>query len=307
MSSMGCRSVMSGVVLFSLIAFGMVGSEKAEAHQRDELIIALVPEKNIVEQKERYRHIAEYLSGKMNVIVRINPVYDYGLMSDVFLDDAADMAFFGSFGYVLAHARAGVEVIARPVWRDGSSTYSGLLLTRKYSGIKTVDDMKGKSVALVHRATTAGYIFPLVYFKEHGIMGIEGIEDYFSGVYFAGSHDAAAWSVYTGEVDVGFCKNHVYDSLCEKFPDFRENMVVLAESFEVPSNGLAVKKDMDPAVKNRLKELLVDLDKTEEGKKILKKFGAIKFIETKNEDYDLLCKAMKDLGINPEDYSGNPE
>ncbi|GBD97582.1 phosphate-import protein PhnD precursor [bacterium BMS3Abin06] len=265
----------------------------------DKFVIALIPERNVFEQRRRYKHITAYLSQKLNLDVRAEILSSYGEICDAFLEGKADAGFFGSFSYVLTRAKAGIEPIARPVWPNGSSTYSGYIFVRKDSGIKTVEDMKGMSLVLVHKATTAGYIFQLAYFKK---FGINNIEKYFSKIYFAGSHDTSAWAVYTGEADVGGGKNHIFNALSRENPDFKEQMLILATSPEVPSNGLAVSKYLDPVFTNRLEDLLLNLDKTGEGRLVLERFGAVKFIETEDEDYSSLHQMIEGLGIDLDTY-----
>jgi phosphonate transport system substrate-binding protein len=263
------------------------------------LRLLLVPEKNIFEQRKRYKYITDYLSKKMELNVIVEIMANYGEISVAFQHGSADAGFFGSFSYVLTHAKAGIEPIARPVWLDGSSTYRGYIFVRKDSGIESVKDMKNKSLVLVDKATTAGYIFQRFYFKYNGI---DSMEDYFSRISFARSHDAAAWAVYTGEADIGGAKNHIFNSLKEEYPDFSEEMVVLAESPEVPSNGLAVRQDLNPAIKLRLKNLLLTMHETAAGQEVLKNFGARKFIENTDNDYQVLYNMVRQLGIDLHDY-----
>jgi phosphonate transport system substrate-binding protein len=259
------------------------------------LRLLLVPEKNIFEQRRRYKYITDYLSMKMEMNVIVEIMANYGEITVAFQEGRADAGFFGSFSYVLTHAKAGIELIARPVWLDGSSSYRGYIFVRKDSGIKSVKDMKNKSLVLVDKATTAGYIFQRYYFKYSGI---NSLEDYFSRISFARSHDAAAWSVYTGEADIGGAKNHIFNSLKEEYPDFRKQMLILAESPEVPSNGLAVRKDLNPAIKLRLKNILLGLHENAEGREVLKNFKALKFIVTTDSDYGALYNMIKDVGID---------
>jgi phosphonate transport system substrate-binding protein len=261
--------------------------------------LALVPEKNVFEQRKRYGYIATYLSEKLGFTVHIDIMSNYGQITEAFLNGTADAGIFGSFSFVLTEALAGIEPLARPVWPDGSSTYRSFIFVRKDSGIKTVEDMKGKTLVLVDKATTAGYIFPLFYFNSYGI---ENLEDYFSKIYFAGSHDIAAWAVYTGEADVGAGKNHIYNALGEEYPGFREQMITLVESPGVPSNCLAIRKDASPALKLRLKWLLLNLNKSEEGRKILAQFGATKFIITTKEDYHVIYQMITDMHIDLTKY-----
>ena len=263
------------------------------------LRLLLVPEKNTFEQRRRYKYITDYLSRKMEMNVRVEMMENYGDISVAFQHGRADAGFFGSFSYVLTHAKAGIEPIVRPVWLDGSSTYRGYIFVRKDSGIETVKDMKNKSLVLVDKATTAGYIFQRFYFKYYGITNME---NYFSRISFARSHDASAWAVYTGEADIGGAKNHIFNSFKEEYPDFNEQMVVLAESPEVPSNGLAVRKDLNPALKMRLKMLLLSLQESTAGQEVLNNFGALKFVETTDNDYGALYKMIKELGIDLYNY-----
>lgn len=293
-------------LFLALLFFLSIGTPmNIRAEQTNETIeqrglhLALVPEKNVFEQRRRYRYITDYLSKKLGITVHIDIMSNYGQISEAFVNGTADAGFFGSFSYVLTHAKAGIEPIARPVWPDDSSTYRSYIFVRKDSGIKTINDMKGKNLALVDKATTAGYIFPLFYFNS---FGIDKLSDLFANIYFAGSHDVAAWAVYTGEADIGAAKNHIYNALGEEYPNFREQMITLVESPAVPSNCLAVKKDISPALKLRIKGLLLNLDKTEEGREVLSHFGAKQFIITTDEDYHTLYQMIDRLNIDLQNY-----
>jgi phosphonate transport system substrate-binding protein len=277
-------------------------AEEKQLQPDDEktLRFVLVPEKNIFEQRRRYKYITDYLTEKMDMNFIVEIMANYGDISEAFIEGKADAGFFGSFSYVLTHSKAGIEPLVRPVWPNNNSTYRGYVFVRQDSNIKTVKDMKNKSLVLVDKATTAGYIFQLFYFKYYGI---NNIEDYFSRISFASSHDAAAWAVYAGEADIGGAKDHIFNGLMEEYPDFKEQMVVLFESPEVPSNGLAVRKDLNPAIKLRIRTLLLSLHETPEGQEILKNFGAIKFITTSDDDYVVVYNMAKQLGIDLQEYS----
>jgi len=273
---------------------------QTQASAERTLRMLLVPEKNTFEQRRRYKFITDYLSRKMEIDVTVEIMANYGEISVAFQEGRADAGFFGSFSYALTHAQTGIEPLVRPVWLDGNSTYRGYIFVRKDSGIETVKDMKNKSLVLVDSATTAGYIFQRFYFKYHGI---DSMEDYFSRISYARRHDAAAWAVYTGEADIGGAKNHIFNSFKDEYPDFKEQMTVLAESAEVPSNGLAVSKDLNPAIKLRLRTLLQTLHESEAGREVLKNFGAQKFIATNNDDYIVLYNMVNELGIDLKEYS----
>ncbi|RPI33256.1 MAG: phosphate/phosphite/phosphonate ABC transporter substrate-binding protein, partial [Nitrospiraceae bacterium] len=152
----------------------------AESGQK-QLLIGLIPEMNVFTQMERFKPLAEYLSRKTGVNVNITILSRYGNIIERFQSEKMDGAFFGSFTAALAIQKLGVDPIARPVNLDGSSTYHGYICVRKDSGIKNVKNMRGKKMAFVEKATTAGYVFPIAYLKKNGVTNID---TFFSEYYF---------------------------------------------------------------------------------------------------------------------------
>jgi phosphonate transport system substrate-binding protein len=262
-------------------------------------VIGIQPEKNIFEQRKEYKAIGRYIAKQLDIDVYIYTLPHYSSIFEAFNEGLIDAAFLGSFSYVLMRNAFPVELLVRPVWPDSSSTNRGYIVARKDSGIKTVADMEGKSLVLVDKATTAGYLYPLFFMKEHGV---NDFEKFFSHVYFSGSHDGSAWAVYKGEAEVGACKDLVFQSLAGEYPQFKEQMAVLAESTEMPSNGLGVRSDLDKAFKEQLRDLLLSLDKSEEGRLALKGLGAVKFIRSGNEDYAPLYWMIDNLKLDLDNF-----
>jgi phosphonate transport system substrate-binding protein len=280
--------------------------EEAKANHESMIIkIGLVPEQDIRKMAARYEPLAEYLAKKLGLQVTLIYLDSYGEVCDKFLYKQLDAAFFGSFSYALTHAKAGVESIVRPDYH-GTSTYRGLIVVREDSNIRNVADMKDKRIALVHRATYAGYLYPLYYFKKHGI---GDLETYFSKVMYMGSHDKTIFAVLRGEADVATPKDLIYQRVIEENPDLKRKLVVLSASGPVPSNALCVSKDLDPTLKNKLKEALLNLGDSEEIGSVTESLGATRFIETRDEDYAHLYKILLalDIDLNTYPYYDRPD
>jgi phosphonate transport system substrate-binding protein len=259
------------------------------------LIIGLIPEQDIFKQMERYKPLAEYIFKKTGYKIELRVLPKYGDVIDHFVSKRMDGAFFGSFVYVLAHARIGVEVLARPENLEGVSTYHGLIFVRKGSGIRTAKDMKGKRFVFVDKATTAGYLLPLYYFQQNNITDYK---TYFGETYFTGTHDAAVYDVLDGRADIGAAKNTIYERLEEADPRVKAELLILKKSPDVPENALGLRKDIDETVRKKLKEVLLAMDNDPEGKDILKQFGARRFIETTNDDYEPVTRYCEQIGLN---------
>jgi phosphonate transport system substrate-binding protein len=264
------------------------------------LLIGLSPEQTLFTQLERYEPLAGYLSRKLGTRIELTVLPRYGSVINGFVTRGLDGAFFGSFTYVLAHVRLNLEVLARPEKADGISTYHGIIFVRKDSGIRGIEDMRGKRFAFVDKATTAGYLLPLYYFKKNGI------KDYMfflKEAYFTGTHEDAVYDVLNGKADIGAAKSTVFERLAEADEGVRNNLVVLATSPEVPENALAVRKTLDGPVKEKLKAVLLAMHEDPEGRAILEKFGAARFIETTDGDYEPVFRYAREVGINLATYN----
>jgi phosphonate transport system substrate-binding protein len=265
----------------------------------EKLLIGLIPEQNIFKQMERYEPLAEYLYRKTGAKMKLQILPRYGNIIDNFNSSGLDGAFFGSFTYTLAHAKVGVEVLARPVALDNTSTYHGLIFVRKDSRIRTAGDMKGKRFAFVDKATTAGYLLPLEYFHKFGISNYKG---YLKEAYFTGTHEDAVYDVLNRKADIGAAKNTVFQRLAKTDPRILKELVVLERSPDVPENALALRNDIGPSLRTRLKETLLKMHLDPDGKKVLEQFGARRFIETRNEEYDVIVKYAEDIHLNLSTY-----
>lgn len=289
------RLVFLSTIIFSLCISFPTPTQSSQS----KILIGILPEMNVFKQKQRFKLLSEYLSKKTGVPVEFTILSRYGNILERFTAEKMDGAFFGSFTGALAIKKLGVVPLVRPVNLDGTSTYHGYLFTRKDSGINSVKEMKNKKMAFVDKATTAGYLFPLAYLKENGITDTD---HFFSETLFTGSHDAAINAVLSRKADLGAAKHSVYDRERKHDPRVDSEMIILAESPRVPSNGLCVRSGLHESIKNKLKSVLLGLHNDPDGKAVLQQFGALKFIETTAKDYQPVFDMAKKSGIDVTTY-----
>jgi len=299
------RVIIIYALTFLLILFGCTQEkpEKESKVSKEKIIlkIGLIPEQNIFDQLARYKYLGEYLENKTNIGIEFTALTRYGdIVTD--LDNLGlDGAFFGSFVYAIAHSKLGVIPIARPENPDGSSTYHGLLFVRNDSGINGTEDMKGKIFAFVDKATTAGYLLPLAYFKNNGITDYN---NFFKKTYFTGTHEGAIYDVLNKHADIGAAKNTVFYRLSQADPRIESELRIISRSPDVPENALALRMGIDAKIRNKIKETLLGMNNDQAGMEVLKAFGAVKFIDTTDKDYQSVygyaCEL--DLDLSRYDY-----
>ena len=295
MTTSKTRGVRAMVLALCHIFFFILFLPLSAKAQTERLLIGLLPEINIFKQKQRFRPLGEYLSAKTGRPVEFTILSRYGNIIESFDTEKMAGAFFGSFTGALAIRRLGVIPLARPVNLDGSSTYQGLLLVRKESGIDSAAAMRGKRMAFVDKATTAGYLFPLAYLKAQGINGLAG---FFTESFFTGSHDAAISAVLDGQADIGAAKNTIFEQEAATNPRLREELAIIARSLAVPSNGLAVRSDLPADLRDQLQRALLELEADPAGPPVLAQLGARRFMITTRQDYQPVFDLATQVGID---------
>jgi phosphonate transport system substrate-binding protein len=139
----------------------------------------------------------------------------------------------------------------------------------------------------------------MAYLRERGV---SDIDSYFKEYYFAGSHDSPIYSVLQKEADIGCAKSTIFDLVAARNPRVRSELLILAESPAVPSNALAVRSDLDPAIVEKLRKTLLAMDGDSAGRNALAEFGASAFIATTKHDYSAVTEIAKMAGIDLEKY-----
>ncbi len=271
------------------------GKPPTESTTQKPILIGLIPEQNIFKQIERYEPLANYLGGKLGTEIKLKVLARYGNIVNNFVSLGMDGAFFGSFSYALAQRKLGVQVLARPEGLDGSSTYHGLIFVRKDSRIRSIKEMKGKRFVFVDKATTAGYLLPLAYFKKRGIKDYKA---YFNEIYFSGTHEDAIHDVLSKKADIGAAKNSVFERMAQADPRVRLELEILEKSPDVPENALAVRNNLDSSMKKAIQETLLNMHNDPAGKTVLKNFGARKFIQTTDKDYDPVFAYAREIKLD---------
>jgi phosphonate transport system substrate-binding protein len=300
-------AIFTGIMLLILFCLLLAGCNQQEVSvanpqpkaELQKLTIGLIPEQSIFTQKKRYKPLFEYLSKKLGVTIESKILPRYGNIVNNFKGLGLDGAFFGSFTAAMAIKQLGVVPLATPQHINGSSTYYGLVFVKKGSGIRTAKDLRNKRMVFVDRATTAGYLLPLAYFKS---IGINDYKKWFKEYYFSGTHEGAVNDVLNGSADIGAAKNTVLYRMAEQDERVLKGLEILATSPLVPANGLAVRRDFPENLKTALKQELLNIHQNAEGRFVLESLQANKFIETSAKDYLPVLDYAASIGLDLNAY-----
>lgn len=257
------------------LAAAVVGLARLYRPEVKPLVFAVIPGEDADATKLHFAPMVEYLNEKLDMAVELLTVADYTATVEAMKYKHADLARFGPFSYVLATQEADVEAIVRGVNKaTGEDTITSLIITRKDSG---VTDLNGKTFAFVDVASTTGGLIPLWYIKT------EGIE--LGDIVYAGGHPAVIEMVKNGAVDAGACAINRLDVALAEGVVAEGELKILWESPPIPHSPIAVRSDLDVALKRALRDAFLNAPSDiVEGLGI----GEIGFVLAEDSDYDIV-------------------
>ena len=215
------------------------------------------------EMRAEFQPLTDYLSDAIGQKVVLSIARDYGDLRTQMEAGAVDIGSFSPFAYVDAAQGGKIRIIAQSII-DGSPTYRGIIVVRKDSGLKAVVDLQRKRFAFVDPKSASGYVYPRAMLIENGIAP----ESYFKESIFAGGHDKVIAAVLEGRADAGaIYEGALGIAKAEGVPT--ENLVTLASTDPIPHDAIAVRIKLDEALVKRIQSALVDLDKSEAGRRVI--------------------------------------
>lgn len=226
--------------------------------------------------------------------VKVFTADDYTEAIESMADGSVDIAWFGPLSYVLAEEEAGAEAFAVGVRSNGKSTYRSLFVVPGDSPVKSIMDLKGKSVAFVDPASTSGGLVPTFLVKKAaGMMP----EDFFKELTYVGSHDAVEIVVKNRKADAGADNDKTYERMIKDGQITAETNRVIVYSDPLPGSPLTYRKDLDAALKKKIREAVLNAHKEIE----VGGYGdLIRYEAAGPEDYQLIREMIKELKLSKE-------
>ena len=236
--------------LMFVLACLVIGVIPAAA-QDDEIVWAFVPSADSETVLAGATEITDLIAEKTGI--QITPVVatDFSGVIEAMCSGEAEIGALNTFSYILAHGR-GCADVAIVSTRFGSPFYSGQFITRADSGITSVADLAGTTFCRPDPLSTSGWVIPSITIAAAGV-DLSTLE-----IIDAGGHDSVVTGVLNGDCDAGA-------TFVDARPaDVRDEVVVFAQTGQIPNDTISFVPDMDPEVRQQIVDALLEIGSDEQ-------------------------------------------
>lgn len=194
--------------------------------------------------------------------------------------------------------------------RNGVSLYHTVFFARRDSGIDSLEDLRGRSIAFQNVASTSAYFVPATELLDRGLP----MEILLSpmdrpvagsvGYLFARSELNISTWVHKRLVDAGVMSSLDWDNPQRMPPAYRRDMKLLHETSPYPRAVEMVRGDLDERVRVRLQQVLVEAASDPDAREpLLRFFKATRFLPIDaraRQSLDALRKGIVRVGAEIE-------
>ncbi len=259
-----------------------------------ELTFGFTPVLSESDMRVEFEPLMAYLSDRIGQKVVLYVARDYGDLRTQMESGAVDIGTFSPFAYVDAARGGKIRIIAQCVI-NGTATYRGVIVARRDGGPKSLTDLRGKRFAFVDPKSASGFVYPRALLIEKGVTP----ESSFKETTFAGGHDKVIAAVLEGRADAGA----VYEdalAIAKSKGEPTENLVTLGRTAPIPHDAVAVRVGLDEALAKRILAALLNLDKSEAGRRVIansKPKELTGYMIAEDSLYDMVRRTAKIAGM----------
>ena len=229
-----------------------------------------------------YKQLVDYIGAKMGSPIEMVQKENYDEMDGMLEKGEVQVAFLCSGPYVKDHAKFGAELLVAPQ-SYGQPFYHAYIIVHKDSPIKDMAGLKGKRFAFTDPKSNTGALVPTyMVAKEFKVKP----DKFFSEMMYTKSHDKSVEAVAKKVVDGASIDSLIYDYAAKKNPVYTSQTKIIKKSPPYGIPPLVVRKETDPVLKNKIKNILLNMHSDPAGKAILDGIMVDKFIVPKDSDYN---------------------
>ncbi len=260
------------------------------------LRVQLIPSRDAAVLNAQRAPLQDLLMAELDMDVVVTVATDYNALIEAMKSEQVHVGLLATASYVLAHEEGAAEVILKSLRYDVDDNgvllkdsplvdgYKSQLVVAADSGIETIADLEGKTIAIASFTSTSGFVWPANLLADNGL-------DPMADVTWlnAGGHDAAILAVYNGQADAAFTFKDARTLVQDDYPDIYDEVIFVANTESIPNDTISVIPRLHPDLVARIKAAFIAIAATEEGRAIIRAiYNHEGYAEAVDSEYDIV-------------------
>ena len=249
------------------------------------------------ESYEYYNEMIQYISRSLRGNVKIIQRRSYQEINELIKNNEIDFAFVCGGAYIDGNSEFGMKILVAPEV-NGNTTYHSYIIVHNNSNYTNLIDLRGKKFAFSDPLSNSGKLYPtyrlyLINETPDSFFGIDGQGR--NNWFYTYSHDNSIIAVAEQLAEGAAVDSLVYEYMKETRPEIiaKTRIIETSPSFGIPP--VVVSKDIDPFLEEKLRNVFLNMDKDEEGKRILSLVKVNRFVYLEDNAYDSIREMRKQI------------
>jgi len=298
-------------LLMCVILLFLLGCQKKEQQEQAEAVtytgapvkIGFMICDSLEETTERFRPIAQFLSNKTGreFIPIMANTFEF---EDLVKNKKIDFFHGNSLLAIAFKEQYGMEFLTVDKRGRNGHKASGTIIALADSGIKSYEDMKGKTMVFGPALAPFGYMAQYYMMVQHGIDPEEDLA-YYAIPWGAAKHEKVIYGVLFGRYDLGAAPRIDVDLMVKEGKINLDDFVIIDESIPMPYCTIGYLKGTDVELAQKVKQALLGLTEEDTVKvddevvNVVKRSEIDGFVEAVDSEYEPIRERMKRLNMSP--------
>jgi len=235
-----------------------------------------------------YRQFLDYIGEKTGMQVDFVDRENYAEINELVRTGNVDVAFVCGGPYVDGHKAFGMELLAAPQ-AYGKQVYHSYIIAAKSSSLASFKELRGKTFAFTDPLSNSGKLVPTYMLARMK----ETPESFFKKFIFTQAHDKSIKAVAEGIVDGAAVDSLIWEYESRTNPQHTAATKIIERSPPYGIPPVVVRRELDPKLKDQLRQIFLKAHEDEKGGVILKGMMIDKFLPIKDSAYNSI-RQMQD-------------
>jgi phosphonate transport system substrate-binding protein len=241
MKRFSLKSAISGMALTltSVIAFSSHSFADNKTYT-----FGIVPQQSATKLAEVWLPLLKEIEAKTGYSIRFATAKDIPTFEACLAQQAYDFAYMNPYHYIVFNKLSGYIAFAKA--KD--KALKGILVTRKGSGIQTIEDLEGETIAFPSPAAFGASVMPRAELKQKGVN--------FNAKY-VNSHDSVYRAVIAGLYNAGGGVMRTYNNLSE---EMKNQLHIFYETKQYTPHAFAALSTLPSKVVNDILNAMLSIN-----------------------------------------------